>query len=244
MPCEAHHDDLYGMRRRRRFRLGSANLNKNMGPRRYSSDTAEMSRRSDVICFQEVRDPGDERALRGGLGGLWRLAHAHLPIPIAWRRLKFKLVDSGWRKLHSGNADIPNPSRYVCWVVLKPRWLPWARPFCVVNTHWVNGAWNGKEAGNRWDEKWRQEKWWIDWQGCSDLVAEHLRAGRTTFLSGDLNKLKVDPLVPGWGWHWNRGICKTGGVQGWQPYKAVAGERVPLNSDHDGHVLTLELRRP
>lgn len=227
-------------RLRRRIRLASANLRKDMPRTWVVQDAAEMAREADILCLQEIRKAWNLRAVQQGLGPAWRIKHAHLPIPIAWRRAKFKLIDSGWQKLHDGASWVPNPSRFVCWVVLRRRFLPWSKPFVVVNTHWPNAAFSGEQP----HQDWRQEKWWVDYEKCQDRVIRFLIKGFTVFLAGDLNKLKVDPFSPEWDWHWNRGICKVGGYQGGQPYRVPAARSVHLNSDHPGIVLDVVLEKP
>lgn len=234
------------------MRLVTANIRNNpdMARQLVREDARTVAGLGSAVLFQEIGEREDHEDVAVGLGKGWDVYFTKLPIPIALRSRRFKLVSqdempddelqaSGYVRTHRGRRGA-SPSRYISWVVVTHPSRSDDLPIVIMNTHFVSGAWNWKPK--LW-KRWRKRMWKKHWKKMQKLIQAFHDAGYTVIFGGDFNRTHVEKFHPKHVWLSNRGIDKIGAVpapSGAQVRLRLA-KRVELNSDHDARVASFAL---
>lgn len=170
-----------------RFRTATINVKSNpeMSQAKVRHDVRRAASSAGLIGWQEMSPDRYRDAIRN-LGPEWghympRDGKLDIPIPISWKKEKWKKLDAGFEKTHGGKAGI-SPNRYITWVKLKHRAT--GEEIVRVNTHFVSGAWRGDKP----QQAWRREMWNQHMDELRDLVARFEKQGQTVVLGGDFNR--------------------------------------------------------
>lgn len=221
------------------MRVVTANIRNNpdMLRKKVKADAETVSRLAGVLLFQEIGEREDHVDVKAAIGTAFTYVHDDVEIPIAFKKDYWTLIDSDSVLMHHGKR-MTSPDRYVSWVLLERRSTK--RLVCVMNTHFVSGAWNGNPKLNK---VWRRERWLEHWKKMQAIVNYFHSQGVTVIFGGDFNRLRVARFHPDQRWAVNHGIDKIGIVQapGGARAKPVSSFRHALNSDHDAHVASIEL---
>ena len=179
------------------FTLGSHNIH---------WGDAQVDGFADVICWQEATTAESRKRIRS-LPGYGTSIPSDQPsqLPVSYKSDKFKLVSAGATMFHGSGPGPANPARWMNRVLLEERTS--GRLIVIYNTHWVNGAWNGKPKPGY--KKWRQEAWKTAEQKMNIELNEALARDVPAFACGDFNRstpADFDNLTPiprgnrsGWG---------------------------------------------
>ncbi|WP_027345433.1 hypothetical protein [Hamadaea tsunoensis] len=144
--------------------------------------------------------------------------------------------------VHAGKAGV-SPNRVITEVLLGAADDP-ALQFAFLNTHFVAGAYNGKEDPY---EAWRDQMWGIHFDKMRDTMSYWLDRGYPVIWTGDTNRDPMPKFFParearafangidqiGW-------VLSTNGVQIQLRNKFTVAMNV---DDHDARVAVLQLRR-
>lgn len=148
-----------------------------VGWQEVSSDEQDFEHNKLVRDRLKKRLPGYHHWFPKGAG-----SKAH---PISWKKDRFEVVRNadkkrlmGSVKAHDGKAE-QTPARWVNWVLLRDKQTN--QRFVVVNTHMINGAWNGKRDGNK--PLWRQHQ-----RVLNGVVQDVRKFKAPVFVVGDFNK--------------------------------------------------------
>ncbi|WP_247597549.1 hypothetical protein [Streptomyces sp. RKND-216] len=155
----------------------------------------------------------------------------------------YDIVDRRVPRVHGGKAGV-SPHRAVTEAVLARVDDPQTR-FVFVNTHYVAGAWNGKDDPH---EGWRDDMWGRHFRARRDDVIGHWRSrGFPVIWTGDVNRSPMPLLLPN---HekraFSRGIDQIGWVPGTNGTKIrlQRTKTVPMHVDsQDARVAILQIRR-
>ncbi|MFD0559911.1 hypothetical protein FB566_0564 [Stackebrandtia endophytica] len=144
---------------------------------------------------------------------------------------------------HGGKAKV-SPSRYITQVLLARVDDPRLR-FVFANTHYVSGAWNGKEDPH---EAWRDEMWRTHFRKHRDNVLGYWRGrGFPVIWTGDVNRNPMPLLLPNYEKRaFARGIDQIGWVPGdnGTQIRLNRTKTVPMYVDgHDARVAIMQVRR-
>ena len=170
-----------------RFRTATINVRSNpeMSQARVRHDVQRAAHAAGLIGWQEMAPDRYRDAIRN-LGPEWGHYMPHdgglqLPIPISWKKDKWKKLDAGFVRTHHGKAGV-SPNRYITWVKLAHRAT--GQEIVRINTHFVSGAWRGDKP----ETPWRREMWNRHLDTLRDLVARFEKQGQTVVLGGDFNR--------------------------------------------------------
>ncbi|GAA4907233.1 hypothetical protein LX16_3251 [Stackebrandtia albiflava] len=144
---------------------------------------------------------------------------------------------------HGGKAKV-SPSRYITQALLAHANDPRLR-FVFANTHYVSGAWNGKQDSY---EQWRVDSWRTHFRKHRDNVLAYWRGrGLPVIWTGDVNRNPMPLLLPN---HEKRAFARGIDQIGWVPGSNGTQIRlrwtktVPMYVDgHDARVAVLQVRR-
>ncbi len=222
------------------MKVVTANIRNNpdMLRKKVRADASTVSKLGGVLLFQEIGEKEDHQDVKAAIGTAFTYVHDNVAIPIAFKKSSWILLDSDSVLMHRGKK-MTSPNRYVTWVLLERRSTK--QLVCVINTHFVSGAWNGTPKLNK---AWRRERWLEHWKKMQAIVNYFHSQGVTVIFGGDFNRVKVEKFHKDQRWVVNGGIDKIGILE------AKCGVRVniidsyrhSLNSDHDAHAGNLELR--
>ncbi|AVD99293.1 phosphoesterase [Streptomyces phage BillNye] len=221
------------------MKVVTANIRNNpdMLRKKVKADAATVSGLGGVLLFQEIGEPEDHTDVKAAIGTAFTYVHDNVEIPIAFRKSSWNLLDSDVVLMHKGKR-MTSPNRYLSWVLLERRSNK--QLVCIMNTHFVSGAWNGTPKLNK---AWRRERWLEHWKKMSSVVNYFHSQGVTVIFGGDFNRLRVGRFHQDQRWAVNRGIDKIGVLEGHGGVrvKLLGQSHHPLNSDHDAHVASIEL---
>ncbi len=219
------------------MKVVTANIRNNpdMLRKKVKADAKTVSRLGGVLLFQEIGEAEDHADVKAALGPGFGYVHDNVEIPIAYRKSSWVLLDSDCVLMHKGKR-MTSPNRYVSWVLLERRSNK--QLVCIMNTHFVSGAWNGTPKLNK---SWRRARWQEHWKKMSAIVGYFHSQGVTVIFGGDFNRLKVDRFHKSQRWVVNNGIDKIGILEGAVKVHIEHQSRHALNSDHDARVASLEL---
>lgn len=155
----------------------------------------------------------------------------------------YDILDRRITHVHGGLAGV-SPHRVITQAVLARADDPQLR-FVFANTHYVAGAWNGKEDPY---EAWRDEKWQQHFRIHRDDVLGYWRSrGYPVIWTGDVNRSPMPLLLPN---HEKRAFGSGIDQIGWVPGTNGTQIRlswtkvVPMYVDgHDARVAVLQVRR-
>ncbi|KAB8159543.1 hypothetical protein FH609_028560 [Streptomyces sp. 3MP-14] len=232
--------------------VGRANLGQRERAIRDVRDavTIDGARTTPLVGWQEIgegdgdgREPGwIERHFAAGYRNLY-LRHSvaervPISVPPAYRVLQQRVT-----RVHGGKAGV-SPHRVITEAVLERVDTPGLR-FVLANTHYVAGAWNGREDPH---EGWRDDMWGRHFRAHRDDVLGHWRSlGYPVIWTGDVNRTPMPLLLPN---HEKRAF--GGGIDqiGWVPGTNGTQLRlrwtkvVPMHVDgHDARVAVLQVRK-
>lgn len=142
-----------------------------------------------IIGGQEFGEAQDAAALEGAFSG-WQVVGKY-PTPILLNPRFFRVLDAGHRRTHGGMPKV-SPERGFSWVLVQRRRRPRVRPFVVVNTHYVSGAWS---RSPKRDQEWRRDRWREHHAELSAFIVQQNAAGRDAYLLGDMNRRGIDPAT-------------------------------------------------
>lgn len=222
------------------MRVVTANIRNNpdMLRKKVRADAETVSRLGGVLLFQEIGEKEDHADVKAAIGTAFNYVNDNIAIPIAFKRSSWNLLDSDSVLMHKGKR-MTSPDRYVSWVLLERRSNK--ELVCVINTHFVSGAWNGTPKLNK---SWRRERWLEHWKKMSAIVQYFHSQGVTVIFGGDFNRVKVEKFHKDQRWVVNGGIDKIGllGADSGVRVNIIDTTRHSLNSDHDAHCASFELR--
>jgi len=175
--------ELGGRDTQGRFSVVSMNVKSNpeMPQAQVRHDVQRAAKTGDIIGWQEIGPQRYKDAIRD-LKGFNTFMPPGLQTPISWNTDKFKLLDSGVKKMHGGLAGV-SPHRQVAWVKLKNRET--GQVMIHMNTHLVSGAWNSKQQPT---DPWRQKMWRKHISQMKDMVERFEKQGFPVTISGDFNR--------------------------------------------------------
>lgn len=114
--------------------------------------------------------------------------------PISWKKDRFVLVtNSNGKKMrgsvraHKGHTK-QTPARWVNWVLLRDKRTN--QRFVVVNTHLINGVWNGNHPENR-------SLWFTHREVLRNRINAVQKFQAPIFVVGDFNKKQGPVQLPG-----------------------------------------------
>ncbi|GLY20933.1 hypothetical protein [Micromonospora sp. NBRC 101691] len=145
--------------------------------------------------------------------------------------------------VHPGKEGV-SPNRVISEVLLAAADDP-ALQFAFVNTHFVAGAYNGREDPY---EDWRRTMWGDHFRILRDTVIEHWRTrGYPVIWTGDVNRDPMPLLYPNKETRaFASGIDQIGWIEGTNGVQIQLRNTkvVPMNVDsHNARVAVLQLRR-
>ncbi|MET7641360.1 hypothetical protein [Streptomyces sp. NPDC005438] len=156
---------------------------------------------------------------------------------------EYKIIDKRVTKVHGGKKGV-SPHRVITQAVLQHVDDPKMR-FVFANTHYVAGAWNGKEDAH---EAWRDRMWARHFRTHREEVLRHWRSqGFPVIWTGDVNRNGMPLLMPQ---HEKRAF--KGGIDqiGWVPggngteLRLKRTKVVPMDVDgHNARVALMQIRR-
>ncbi|NLU75740.1 hypothetical protein HCC61_24325 [Streptomyces sp. HNM0575] len=203
-----------------------------------------------LVGWQEIGEGDDDgkeaRFIRKHFGGGYRnlfvgdkAAH-QVPMSVPGA---FHVVDHRVTHAHGGRAGV-SPHRVITEAVLELAADPRVR-FVFANTHYVAGAWNGK---NDPAEAWRHKMWQRHFRKHRDDVLEHWHAkGFPVIWTGDVNRSPMPLLVPG---QEKRAFARGIDQIAWLPggngteIRLKRTAHVPMHVDgHDARVAIMQLRQ-
>lgn len=168
-----------------------------------------------------------------------KVAH-HVPMSVP---RTFNVVDHRVTRAHGGKSDV-SPHRVITEAVLELAADPQVK-FVFANTHYVAGAWNGKEDPA---EAWRHKMWQRHFRKHRDDVLEHWNAkGFPVLWTGDVNRSPMPLLVSGKEKRvFPRGIDQIAWLPGTNgtEIRLKRTATVPMHVDgHDARVAVMQIRR-
>ncbi|MEU4568931.1 hypothetical protein [Micromonospora sp. NPDC023956] len=145
--------------------------------------------------------------------------------------------------VHPGKEGV-SPNRVVSEALLSAADDP-ALQFAFVNTHFVAGAYNGREDPH---EAWRDSMWTLHFDVLRNTVMEYWRTrGYPVIWTGDVNRDPMPMLYPAKETRaFASGIDQIGWIEGTNGVQIQlrSTKVVPMNVDgHDARVAVLQLRR-
>ena len=167
------------------FNVMSLNVKSNpeMPQAKVVHDVRRAASKADIIGWQEIGPERYKHAIRDLKSkGFETFMPKGLQTPISWRTGKFKMLDSGVKKMHDGLAGV-SPHRQVAWVKLKNKET--GEVFIQMNTHLVSGAWNSKKQPT---DPWRQKMWRKHISQMKDMVQHFEKQGFPVVITGDFNR--------------------------------------------------------
>lgn len=200
--------------------------------------------------WQEIGEGDDDgreaRWIDRYFAGDYRNLYAHDPVahrvPMSVPR-DYAVLRRRVTRVHGGKAGV-SPHRVITEAVLERVDTPGLR-FVLVNTHYVAGAWNGRQDPH---EAWRDDMWRRHFRAHRDDVLGHWRSlGYPVIWTGDVNRAPMPLLLPR---HERRAF--GGGIDqiGWVPggngtqLRLRRTKVVPLHVDgHDAPVAVFQVRR-
>lgn len=185
------------------MKIGTCNIMNNPDlPRPKVRKAARIARaHCGIIGFQEIRELEDAEDVQAGLGMNYKLLNTQTSVPIGVHR-KWNVIDQGYTTLHASASY--TPMRYASWVIANLEDTP---PVAVINLHFINKAWNGKEQDARILGE-RVSLWERSWQEVKEIVFDFRYEGYPVFVVGDFNRLVVAPFYSSQEWLSNYGIDK------------------------------------
>lgn len=225
--------------------LGTANIRNfpDLHPHQVAADTLTIMANVTLAGLQEIQPGEDTDVVLHELGPHWRMVGRDRETPIVVNQRRWEVLDH--HLLPFSRPALPRPqNRFgaVTSVILQSverRGLP---PFAVVNSHLVSGGYNGPKLPVVAD------RWRVEWGMYQDEALRLWKQGLTVFATGDLNNPRPPRLRPHDDFSW---LSPEGGPDHLGELRhhesvSLAGpihQRVPLNSDHDLHVVSGPLRR-
>lgn len=224
--------------------LGSANIQNfpDHPPRQVAQDASTVALHCTLAGLQEIQPHEDTSVIRDAMDGWW-IAGAGHETPIVGKASRWELLEHNVLPFHRPKLPRPeNPHGAVTSVIVKSverRHLP---RFAVVNVHLVSGGYNGPKLPQVAD------RWRVEWGMYQDECVRLWKQGLTVFAVGDLNNPRPPQLRPHEHFTW---LSPSGGTpdhlgqlthQDSVVIVTPVHQRVPLNSDHDLHVITGPLR--
>lgn len=202
-----------------------------------------------LVGWQEIgsaqEDDKEARFIREHFGSGYRnlfLGHRSAgEVPVSVPRT-FEVVGRRVTRAHGGKAGV-SPHRVITQVLLQLKADPQLK-FVLANTHYVSGAWNGKDDPA---EAWRRKMWKRHFRKHRDKVLDHWHAkGYPVIWTGDVNRSPMPRLVPGEKRAFKRGIDQIAWLPGTDGtrIRLRRTKTVPMHVDgHDARVAVLQIRR-
>lgn len=233
------------------MKLGTANIQNfpDHPPRQVAQDASTVAASCTLAGLQEIQPHEDTPVVLGALGDDWWMVGRHLEVPVIGRADRWELLDHYVVPYDRPKLPRPqNPHGGVVSAIVRSVKRPKLPPFAIVNTHLVSGGHNGPRVPIV------AERWKVEWGVYRDEALRLYREGMTVYLVGDLN----DPRPPSIR---RSGSPQVGPAFVWlSPQRSPdhvgqliqndsvqllhsSHERVPLNSDHDLHVVSGALAR-
>lgn len=225
--------------------LGTANIRNfpDMSPAAVAADVLSVMTNVTVAGLQEIQPHEDTAVVRQVLGDHWGMVGGSHETPIVWNDRKFERLRQNLIPFHRPRLPHPqNPHGAVTSAVFHSRDRRHLPAFAVVNTHLVSGGYNGDQVPVIAD------RWRIEWGIYQDEALRLWKHGLTVFAVGDLNNPRPPKLRPHDAFVW---LSPSGGTPDHLGELAnlesvhmdtPVHQRVPLNSDHDLHVVSGPLR--
>lgn len=202
-----------------------------------------------LVGWQEIGEGDDdgkeERFIREHFGKSFRnlfvgdkVAH-HVPMSVPDT---FNVVDHRVTRAHGGKKNV-SPHRVVTETVLALAADPQLR-FVFANTHYVAGAFNGKN--DPW-ETWRRKMWAKHFRKHRDDVLAHWHGkGFPVIWTGDVNRSPMPRLAGKEKRAFSRGIDQIAWLPGTNgtEIRLNRTDTVPMHVDgHDARVAVMQIRR-
>jgi hypothetical protein len=203
-----------------------------------------------LVGWQEIGEGDDDGVEAGAINrhfgssfrNIWEYDDVAHRVPMSIPR-DYDIVDRRVTRVHGGKAGV-SPHRVITEAVLERADDPQTR-FVFVNTHYVAGAWNGKEDPY---EGWRDDMWGRHFRAHRDDVIGHWRSrGFPVIWTGDVNRSPMPLLLPN---HEKRafahGIDQIGWVSGTNgtQIRLRRTKTVPMHVDsHNARVAIMQIRR-
>lgn len=223
------------------MRIGTANVRNfpDMSQRHVAQDVDTIMEHVTVAGLQEIQPHEDTPVVVEQLGDSFGIVGKAYETPIVYRHSKLHLLDHNTLPFH--RPHLPRPESVhgaVTSAVFRhaSARLGWSR-FAVVNVHLVANGYNGDKLAVI------QDRWRVEWGMYQDECIRLWRMGMTVFTTGDLNNPRPPKLRPH---EWSRWLTPSGSPDHIgeleHPDSITLGahehERIPLNSDHDLHVVS------
>lgn len=227
------------------MRIGTANIQNfpDHPPRQVAQDAATVAGNTTLCGLQEIQPREDTRVVRDVLGSDWWLVGKLYETPIIGRTDYWRVLDTN--VVPFSRPRLPHPESVhgaVVSVVVRSRRRKHLPPFAVVNTHLVSGGYNGPRipaVAQRWD---------VEWGMLRDECLRLYKDGLTVYVTGDLNNAhapRIGSKALTFRWFTPDGaIDHVGELQHPESVRLTDPhhDHVPLNSDHDLHVVSGTLR--
>jgi hypothetical protein len=223
-------------------KLGTANIQNfpDHPAREVAQDASTVAASCSLAGLQEIQPHEDTPVVRGALGPDWWMVGGHREVPIIGRADRWELLDHYVVAFDRPHLPRPqNPHGGIVTAIVRSVKRPKLPAFAVVNTHLVAGGHNGPK------NPLVAQRWEVEFKLLRAQVSGLHGSGFSVFVVGDLNDPRPPRLGPTFQWlspqhspdHLGQ-LVHSGGVQLVDP----THERVPLNSDHDCHVISGPLR--
>ena len=201
-----------------------------------------------LVGWQEIGEGDPDTREKGWIDQYFSIMYRNLHLADAGHRVPisapkaYNVVSQRVTSVHGGKEGV-SPNRVISEAVLAAA-NDTALRFAFLNTHFVAGAWNGKEDPY---EAWRDEMWELHFQKMRTVMEGYRAQGLPIIWTGDCNRNPMPKFYPlkeirafstgidqiGW-------IPGTNGVE----IRLSSTKTVPMNVDgHDARVALLQLRR-
>jgi hypothetical protein len=147
----------------------------------------------DLYAFQELgekQDHEDFKAVMPDRTFFWLTPNR--AISLALRRSVFSVHKSGYVLCHKGIGGV-TPNRGFGWALVTYKGVP--EKFCVIYTHTVSAAWSERRVKMKAK---RKQLWNLHWSKMLSFAEDMRAEGYSVILLGDLNRVDLPKLLPGW----------------------------------------------